>query len=36
MNNGQPVDPILVDPATGLRVDGPGYSVVTTAVEQQV
>ena len=33
-NNGQPVDPILVDPATGMRVDGPGYSVVTTSVEQ--
>ncbi len=30
---GQPVDPILVDPATGLRVDGPGYTVVTTALE---
>ena len=26
---GQPVDPILVDPATGLRVDGPGYHVAT-------
>ena len=31
---GQPVDPILVDPATGLRVDGPGYTVVRTPVEQ--
>jgi DNA-binding HxlR family transcriptional regulator len=26
---GHPVDPILVDPATGLRVDGPGYQVAT-------
>jgi DNA-binding HxlR family transcriptional regulator len=26
---GEPVDPILIDPATGLRVDGPGYAVVT-------
>ncbi len=26
---GQPVDPVLVDPATGLRVDGPGYHVAT-------
>jgi DNA-binding HxlR family transcriptional regulator len=26
---GQAVDPILVDPATGLRVDGPGYKVAT-------
>jgi len=26
---GQPVDPVLVDPATGLRVDGPGYQVAT-------
>src|ERR671939_364728 len=23
---GQPVDPVLVDPATGQRVDGPGYA----------
>ena len=27
---GEPVDPVLVDPATGKRVDGPGYAVVTT------
>jgi DNA-binding HxlR family transcriptional regulator len=27
---GMPVDPLLVDPATGLRVDGPGYAVVST------
>jgi DNA-binding HxlR family transcriptional regulator len=33
-NNGQPVDPVLVDPATGMRVDGPGYLVVTTSLEQ--
>ena len=26
---GQPVDPLLVDPATGRRVDGPGYKIVT-------
>src|SRR3954449_5179674 len=26
----QPVDPILVDPATGARVDGPGYAVAST------
>jgi DNA-binding HxlR family transcriptional regulator len=30
---GQPVDPVLIDPATGLRVDGPGYTVVTTPME---
>ena len=28
--NGERVDPLLVDPATGRRVDGPGYQVVTT------
>ena len=27
---GQAVDPLLVDPATGRRVDGPGYQVQTT------
>jgi DNA-binding HxlR family transcriptional regulator len=32
---GEPVDPVLVDPATGLRVDGPGYSVVITQLEDQ-
>ncbi len=26
---GRPVVPLLVDPATGKRVDGPGYAVVT-------
>jgi len=31
---GQVVDPVLVDPATGQRVDGPGYAVVTTPMEQ--
>jgi DNA-binding HxlR family transcriptional regulator len=31
---GQEVDPILVDPATGHRVDGPGYAVVTTQAEE--
>ena len=30
---GEPVDPVLVDPATGKRVDGPGYAVVTTPLE---
>jgi DNA-binding HxlR family transcriptional regulator len=33
--SGANVDPILVDPATGLRVDGPGYAVVTTTLEQR-
>ena len=33
---GQPVDPILIDPATGRRVDGPGYAVVITPMEQRV
>ena len=27
---GDRVDPVLVDPATGQRVDGPGYQVVST------
>jgi DNA-binding HxlR family transcriptional regulator len=31
---GQPVDPQLVDPATGKRVDGPGYQVVTEMLRQ--
>jgi DNA-binding HxlR family transcriptional regulator len=30
---GEAVDPILVDPATGERVDGPGYTVVRTPLE---
>jgi DNA-binding HxlR family transcriptional regulator len=30
---GETVDPVLVDPATGQRVDGPGYVVVTTPAE---
>jgi DNA-binding HxlR family transcriptional regulator len=30
---GEAVDPVLVDPATGRRVDGPGYSVVITPME---
>jgi len=33
---GAAVDPILVDPATGQRVDGPGYAVVTTKLENRV
>jgi DNA-binding HxlR family transcriptional regulator len=32
---GEPVDPLLVDPATGLRVDGPGYRVETTQLENR-
>jgi DNA-binding HxlR family transcriptional regulator len=32
---GLPVDPVLVDPATGQRVDGPGYAVVTAPVENR-
>ncbi len=31
---GQNVDPLLVDPATGLPVDGPGYRVVTRMMRQ--
>ncbi|HEY4043207.1 MAG TPA: helix-turn-helix domain-containing protein, partial [Rhodopila sp.] len=31
---GQPVDPVLVDPATGKPVDGPGYQIVTTMLRQ--
>jgi DNA-binding HxlR family transcriptional regulator len=27
---GERVDPVLVDPATGRRVDGPGYRVIST------
>ena len=30
---GEQVDPILVDPATGQRVDGPGYKVVATLLD---
>ena len=33
--NGEPVDPVLVDPATGQPVDGPGYIVVTTQLENR-
>jgi DNA-binding HxlR family transcriptional regulator len=35
-STGEPVDPVLVDPETGLRVDGPGYSVVTTLLENRI
>jgi DNA-binding HxlR family transcriptional regulator len=31
---GQRVDPLLVDPATGHAVDGPGYQVVTKMLHQ--
>jgi DNA-binding HxlR family transcriptional regulator len=30
---GEPVDPVLVDPKTGLPVDGPGYAVVSRRLE---
>jgi DNA-binding HxlR family transcriptional regulator len=30
---GQAVDPVLVDPLTGRRVDGPDYAVVTAPAE---
>ncbi len=30
---GAPVEPILADPATGMRVDGPGYAIKTTRLE---
>jgi hypothetical protein len=30
---GQTVDPLLLDPATGRQVDGPGYQVVTTLLQ---
>jgi DNA-binding HxlR family transcriptional regulator len=33
LETGEPVNPMLVDPATGKRVDGPGYAVVTTKFE---
>lgn len=32
---GQPVDPVLVDPATGRQVDGPGYAVVSALRSSQ-
>ena len=28
------VDPLLLDPTTGRRVDGPGYQVVTTMTRE--
>jgi DNA-binding HxlR family transcriptional regulator len=31
---GQSVEPLLVDPANGRRVDGPGYQVVSTMLQQ--
>jgi DNA-binding HxlR family transcriptional regulator len=31
---GQRVEPLLVDPATGKPVDGPGYQVVTEMLQQ--
>jgi hypothetical protein len=30
---GQTVEPMLLDPSTGRRVDGPGYHVVTTMLQ---
>jgi DNA-binding HxlR family transcriptional regulator len=32
---GQRVDPLLVDPATGRPVDGPGYAVVSTRLQDR-
>jgi DNA-binding HxlR family transcriptional regulator len=32
---GEPVEPLLVDPATGRPVDGPGYRVVSTLRQDQ-
>jgi DNA-binding HxlR family transcriptional regulator len=34
-STGEPVDPVFVDPETGQRVDGPGYSIVTTRLENR-
>lgn len=31
---GEPVEPVLVDPATGRAVTGPGYRLVTTRAHQ--
>lgn len=31
---GEAVEPVLVDPATGDRVDGPGYQVVSTKLHE--
>jgi len=36
VETGQTVDPVLLDPLTGRRVDGPGYQVVTTMREDAV
>ena len=33
---GEAVDPVLVDPATGLAVDGPGYAVVSTPLDREI
>ncbi|HEY4173017.1 MAG TPA: helix-turn-helix domain-containing protein [Rhodopila sp.] len=33
VENGQAVDPLLLDPATGHEVAGPGYRVVTTMLQ---
>ena len=33
---GEPVDPILVDPKTSRRVDGPGYATETIPLESRV
>ena len=33
IENGQAVDPLLLDPSTGREVAGPGYRVVTTMLQ---
>ena len=33
---GDSVDPLLLDPATGRRVDGPGYKIVTSMWQHAV
>jgi DNA-binding HxlR family transcriptional regulator len=35
LETGGEVDPVLVDPATGSRVDGPCYAVVSRPLEQR-
>ena len=33
IENGEKVDPLLLYPSTGRPVDGPGYQVVTTMLQ---
>lgn len=35
MQTGQTVNPVLIDPATGRTIEGPGYQVVTTMLQDQ-